>query len=302
MAKILIALGGNALGENHIEQQELIDKAAKSIVDLVKEGHDLVICHGNGPQVGMIHQNLKDEDMPLQECTAMSQGYIGYHLQKGILNELIRNNLDIRVASIVTQVEVDENDLAFKEPTKPIGRFYTEEEANELAEKFGYVMKEDAGRGYRRFVPSPRPKDIVEKKEILGFIENKGIVIASGGGGIPVIKNEKGLYGVEAVIDKDATSALMADLLDVDMFLILTAIDYVMINFGKENQEALKNVKVSQLREYIKEDQFHKGSMLPKIEAAIDFVGEKDKRLCIITELDNALDAIDGKIGTKILA
>lgn len=302
MAKILIALGGNALGENHIEQQELIDKAAKSIVDLVKEGHDLVICHGNGPQVGMIHQNLKDEDMPLQECTAMSQGYIGYHLQKGILNELIRNNLDIRVASIVTQVEVDENDLAFKDPTKPIGRFYTEEEANELAEKFGYVMKEDAGRGYRRFVPSPRPKDIVEKKEILGFIENKGIVIASGGGGIPVIKNEKGLYGVEAVIDKDATSALMADLLDVDMFLILTAIDYVMINFGKENQEALKNVKVSQLREYIKEDQFHKGSMLPKIEAAIDFVGEKDKRLCIITELDNALDAIDGKIGTKILA
>lgn len=232
----------------------------------------------------------------------MSQGYIGYHLQKGILNELIRNNLDIRVASIVTQVEVDENDPAFKDPTKPIGRFYTEEEANELAEKFGYVMKEDAGRGYRRFVPSPRPKDIVEKKEILGFIENKGIVIASGGGGIPVIKNEKGLHGVEAVIDKDATSALMADLLDVDMFLILTAIDYVMINFGKENQEALKNVKVSQLREYIKEDQFHKGSMLPKIEAAIDFVGEKDKRLCIITELDNVLDAIDGKIGTKILA
>lgn len=301
MSKILIALGGNALGENNIEQQKLVSYAAKSLVNLIKEGHDLVICHGNGPQVGMIHQNLKKENMPLQECTAMSQGYIGYHLQKAIFNELKKNNIEKSVLSVITQVEVDKNDLAFNNPTKPIGNFYNKIEADEIEKKFNYIMKEDAGRGYRRVVPSPKPKDIIEKDQILKLINGNTIIIASGGGGIPVINNDGQINGIEAVIDKDATAALMSDLLDVDIFLILTAIDYVMINYGKENQEKLEVINILEAKDYINQNQFHKGSMLPKIEAAIDFVSKKDDRVCIITALENALDALEGKIGTRIV-
>ncbi|MFV0380958.1 MAG: carbamate kinase [Breznakia sp.] len=300
MAKILIALGGNALGDNHIEQQELVANAAQSIVKLIEKGHQIIICHGNGPQVGLIHQALVKEKMPLPECTAMSQGYIGYHLQKALRNELKKQNIQQKVISLVTQVIVDDKDPAFQKPTKPIGVFYDEFEAKNIQETFGYTMLEDAGRGYRRYVASPKPVDIVEKETLKDLIKTKNLIITSGGGGIPVVYKDEQLVSAEAVIDKDATAALVADLVDADILLVLTAIDYVMINFKKDNQKALKHINIAQVDNYIKENQFHKGSMLPKVEAARRFVQAVNSRACYITALENALAAIDGKVGTKI--
>lgn len=307
MKKIVLALGGNALGNSPDEQKERVKKTAKSIVDLVSQGNKLIISHGNGPQVGMINLAMdtssKSEahtpEMPFAECGAMSQGYIGYHLQNAILNELRNRNMDTDTISLITQVLVDKNDPAFENPTKPIGAFYSKEEAQIMQDK-GFVVKEDAGRGYRRVVASPKPVDIVEKSSIEKLYNDGTIVIAAGGGGIPVILEDDTYKGVAAVIDKDFTSAKLAELVDADTLIILTAVDQVAINFGKPDQENLGELKVSKAKEYIKANEFAEGSMKPKIEAAIAFVESGDNKLAIITSLEKALEGLEGKTGTLI--
>lgn len=307
MKKIVLALGGNALGNSPDEQKERVKKTAKSIVDLVSQGNKLIISHGNGPQVGMINLAMdtssKSEantpEMPFAECGAMSQGYIGYHLQNAILNELRNRNMDTDTISLITQVLVDENDPAFENPTKPIGAFYSKEEAQKMQDK-GFVVKEDAGRGYRRVVASPKPVDIVEKNSIERLYNDGTIVIAAGGGGIPVILEDGAYKGVAAVIDKDFTSAKLAELVDADTLIILTAVEQVAIHFGKPNQENLGELKVSKAKEYIKANEFAEGSMKPKIEAAISFVESGDDKLAIITSLEKALEGLEGKTGTLI--
>lgn len=307
MKKIVLALGGNALGNSPDEQKERVKKTAKSIVDLVSQGNKLIISHGNGPQVGMINLAMdtssKSEahtpEMPFAECGAMSQGYIGYHLQNAILNELRNRNMDTDTISLITQVLVDKNDPAFENPTKPIGAFYSKEEAQKMQDK-GFVVKEDAGRGYRRVVASPKPVDIVEKNSIEKLYNDGTIVIAAGGGGIPVILEDGAYKGVAAVIDKDFTSAKLAELVDADTLIILTAVEQVAINFGKPDQENLGELKVSKAKEYIKANEFAEGSMKPKIEAAIAFVESGDDKLAIITSLEKALEGLEGKTGTLI--
>jgi carbamate kinase len=305
--KIVIALGGNALGNNPKEQLYLVKETAKPIVDLIEEGHQLIIAHGNGPQVGMINLameaasvSVKTPEIPFPECGAMSQGYIGYHLQNAIQEELKNRNIKKDVVTLVTQVIVDEHDPAFLHPTKPIGHFYTKEEAQEATEKKGFVMIEDSGRGYRRVVPSPKPVDVVEK-EVIKTLSNQGvIVITVGGGGIPVIRKGNSLVGVEAVIDKDFASAKVAELMDVDYLFILTAVDRVMINFNKPNQQSLESISVAEARQYITEGHFAPGSMLPKVQAAINFVENNPNRTSVIASLDMAKAAIQGISGTKI--
>ena len=307
MKKIVLALGGNALGNSPDEQKERVKQTAKSIVDLVSQGNKLIISHGNGPQVGMINLAMdtssKSEahtpEMPFAECGAMSQGYIGYHLQNAILNELRNRNMDTDTISLISQVLVDKNDPAFDNPTKPIGAFYSKEEAQIMQDK-GFVVKEDAGRGYRRVVASPKPVDIVEKNSIAKLYNDGTIVIAAGGGGIPVILEDDTYKGVAAVIDKDFTSAKLAELVDADTLIILTAVEKVAINFGKPDQENLGELKVSKAKEYIKANEFAEGSMKPKIEAAIAFVESGDNKLAIITSLEKALEGLEGKTGTLI--
>lgn len=307
MKKIVLALGGNALGNSPDEQKERVKQTAKSIVDLVSQGNKLIISHGNGPQVGMINLAMdtssKSEahtpEMPFAECGAMSQGYIGYHLQNAILNELRSRKMDTDTISLITQVLVDKNDPAFENPTKPIGAFYSKEEAQIMQDK-GFVVKEDAGRGYRRVVASPKPVDIVEKNSIEKLYSGGTIVIAAGGGGIPVILEDGAYKGVAAVIDKDFTSAKLAELVDADTLIILTAVEQVAINFGKPDQENLGELKVSKAKEYIKANEFAEGSMKPKIEAAISFVESGDNKLAIITSLEKALEGLEGKTGTLI--
>ncbi|MEG0876109.1 MAG: carbamate kinase [Oscillospiraceae bacterium] len=310
MARIVIALGGNALGNTPAEQLSRIDEAAPSLIGLIKQGHEIIISHGNGPQVGMIKLGLdtaadandKIARFPLPECTAMSQGYIGYHLQNGILRQLRIEKMPWHVASVVTQIEVDPNDPAFKNPTKPIGAFYTEAEAKALmAATPGMVFKEDSGRGWRQMVASPKPIDIVEKDSILNLLDHEFIVIACGGGGIPVIKDKDGDYeGVPAVIDKDFASAKLAELVDADYLFILTAVDRVCINFGKPNQEELTDITVARARELSAEGHFAPGSMLPKVEAAIKFAETKPGRRAVIASLEKAPLAITGESGTII--
>ena len=304
--KIVIALGGNALGKTPEEQLELVKTTAKSIVDLVSDGNHVVVTHGNGPQVGMInlamevsHQETNSPEMPFAECGAMSQGYIGYHLQQSIQKELVKRGMRRNCLTVITQVEVDKEDVAFKNPTKPIGSFYTKEEAEKIATEKGYVMKEDAGRGYRRVVASPKPKKIVEIRTIKDLLKKGNIVIACGGGGIPVIKYRKGYKGVDAVIDKDRTSARLALDLKADMLLILTAVDQVYINFNESDEEKLRKMTIKEAREYIKDHEFSEGSMLPKVEACIDFAS-RSKGYAIITSLKKAHAAIKGKAGTII--
>lgn len=307
MKKIVLALGGNALGNSPDEQKERVKQTAKSIVDLVSQGNKLIISHGNGPQVGMINLAMdtssKSEantpEMPFAECGAMSQGYIGYHLQNAILNELRNRKMDTDTISLISQVLVDENDPAFENPTKPIGAFYSKEEAQKMQDK-GFVVKEDAGRGYRRVVASPKPVDIIEKNSIEKLYNDGTIVIAAGGGGIPVILEDDTYKGVAAVIDKDFTSAKLAELVDADTLIILTAVEQVAINFGKPDQENLGELKVSKAKEYIKANEFAEGSMKPKIEAAIAFVESGDNKLAIITSLEKALEGLEGKTGTVI--
>ena len=306
--KIVIALGGNALGNNAKEQLELVKNTASSIVKLVKDGNDVIVAHGNGPQVGMINLAMEYSSnnggntpaMPFPECGAMSQGYIGYHLQQSIQKELKDNGLNKPCATIVTQVIVDENDDAFKNPTKPIGSFYSEEEAKKIMEETGYTFVEDAGRGYRRVVASPKPVDIVELDVVEQLVDNGTVVITVGGGGIPVIKKGNGLEGVPAVIDKDRSSAKLASLLKADVLLILTAVEKVSINFNKPNQLDLSELTLNEANKYIAEGQFAKGSMLPKVEACMGFINGNPEGTAIITSLDKALDAIHGDTGTII--
>lgn len=305
--RLVIALGGNALGKTPEEQLELVRKTAESIVDLSEE-YDLAIGHGNGPQVGMINNAFEyaalngagTPAMPFPECGAMSQGYIGYHLQQSVRNELKKRSIDKNVATVLTQVLVDENDEAFKNPTKPIGSFMSKEEADEISKEKGYTFVEDAGRGYRRVVASPIPKEIVELDVVNSLIENDNIVITVGGGGIPVIDKEDKLEGIPAVIDKDRSSALLAEKLDADMLVILTAVDQVMINFGKENEEAIDEMTIEEANKYIGEEQFAKGSMLPKVEACMEFVKNSKNGIALITSLEKAAEALKGQTGTII--
>ena len=306
--RIVIALGGNALGNTAAEQLQLVTETAKSIVDLIAAGNEVVVAHGNGPQVGMINLGLSTAaeakaikaDMPFPECGAMSEGYIGYHLQQAIGNELASRGMDKPVATIVTQTVVSKDDPAFQNPTKPVGAFYDKETADRIAAEKGYTMVEDAGRGYRQVVPSPKPFDIVEKASIKALVDSGHVVIAVGGGGIPVIREGSKLSGTPAVIDKDFGSELLAELLDADMLIILTAVEKVAINYNKPDQKGLDDLTPAEAYKYMEENQFAKGSMLPKVQAAVKFAESKAGRTALITLLEKAKDGIEGKTGTRI--
>ena len=310
MSKIVIALGGNALGKDPSEQLSLLEKVAEIIVHLVKSGNKIVLTHGNGPQVGQISLameysstgEVKTPFMPFPECGSMSQGYIGYQLQHCMQDELERQGIVKNCATLITQVLVDPNDSAFQNPTKPIGMFYSKEEALKIEEEKGYQFVEDSGRGYRRVVPSPKPMDIIEKNVIEQLVDHDNIVIAVGGGGIPVIKTDKIelLEGVEAVIDKDRSGALLAKEIGADILLILTAVDKVYLNYNTDKQIALDTITVEEAEQYIADGHFAKGSMLPKVEACIDFVRDSDERIAIISSLEKANEAIIGNTGTVI--
>lgn len=306
--KIVVALGGNALGKSPKEQLELVKNTAKPIVDLIAGGHEVILAHGNGPQVGMINLAMSTAlnseagtpEMPFPECGAMSQGYIGFHLQNAIREELLNREMKTPVATVVTQVIVDKDDPAFQKPTKPIGAFYSEEEAKSLQANKGYTMVEDAGRGWRRVVPSPKPIDVAEKETVAALVDHGHVVITVGGGGIPVIQEGNTLHGVPAVIDKDFASEKIAEILDADYLIILTAVEQVAINFGKDNEEWLANLTTEQAQTYCDEGHFAPGSMLPKVQAAMAFAASKPGRKALITSLEKAQDGIDGKTGTLI--
>lgn len=307
--KIVIALGGNALQSKNSDataeaQLEVVKKTCVYIAEISCSGYEMAIVHGNGPQVGRIilASELAQQAvpaMPFDVCGAMSQGYIGYHLQQCLRQELKRHNRKVSVATLVTQMVVDEKDPAFQNPTKPIGAFYTKEEAEQIAAEKGYTMKEDAGRGYRRVVASPVPRSIIEIDAIRDMWKNN-IVITCGGGGIPVVEHPNGTYqGVAAVIDKDYAAELLAEAVDADVLLILTEVEKVAINYGKPNQQWLSRLNLSDAVKYIEEGQFAPGSMLPKVQAAMKFVRANPNRRAIITSLDKAMDALNGETGTK---
>ena len=302
--RYVVSLGGNALGNNAEEQKLLVSNVAKYIVKLMKDGHEVVIVHGNGPQVGMINNAFSEAqsvpDMPFPECGAMSQGYIGFHLQNALQNELKAQGVKRNVATVVTQVVVDKNDPLFQNPSKPVGTFYSKEEAEQIAKEKGYTMKEDAGRGYRRVVPSPLPIDIEEKEIISTLVKNGDVVICAGGGGIPVIKEGQKLVGVAAVIDKDYASALVAELVEADYLVILTAIDNVCINFKQPNEKKLGKVSLQEIKEYLGGDYFAKGSMYPKVNACVKFLTRCQGKTAIIAALENAALAFEEKSGTII--
>lgn len=313
MKKLVVALGGNALQAagkpaTAEAQLEVVADTVKYIADMIEAGYEVVVAHGNGPQVGrIVLQNEAAKEvspaMPFDVCGAMSQGMIGYHLQQKLGEELRRRGLNRPVVTLVTQVIVDEKDEAFKNPTKPIGPFYSKEEAELLTKEKGYTIVEDAGRGYRRVVASPLPTAIVELASIKALIDAEHIVITVGGGGVPVIKNEEGvLEGVAAVIDKDFASEKLAEDLDADILLVLTAVERVAIHFGKENQRDLEEISVEEAKRYIEEGHFAPGSMLPKVEAALKFAQSKPGRKAIIASLDKAKLAIEGESGTTIIA
>jgi carbamate kinase len=308
--RVVIALGGNALQSKVCPptseaQLDMVKKTCQHLADIKEAGYEIVIVHGNGPQVGRIvlaSEAAKDftPPMPFDVCGAMSQGYIGYHIQQALGGELRKRGWDLPVVSLVTQVLVEENDPCFQHPTKPIGPFYSQEEAEEISEKSGYIMKEDAGRGYRRVVASPMPVDIVEIEGIRSLFES-ALVIACGGGGIPVIhKADQGLEGIAAVIDKDYAAELLAEMLDADILLILTEVEKACLNFNQANQEELNEITVEEARRYMQEDHFARGSMLPKIMAASKFVASGVGKKAIITSLDKGLMALSGETGTSI--
>lgn len=309
--KIVVALGGNAIlstDPSAQAQEAALVETARYLVKLIQNGDELIITHGNGPQVGnLLLQHLKANSeknpaFPLDSLVAMTEGSIGFWLQNALENALVDANIEKNVASVVTQVIVDKDDPAFADPSKPIGPFYSEEEAKAESEKTGATFKEDAGRGWRKVVASPKPIGIKEINSIRTLLNDGQIVIAAGGGGIPVIENENGyLDGVEAVIDKDFASQLLAELVEADVFIVLTGVDYVYINYNKPNQERLERVTVSQLQEYIKQGQFAPGSMLPKVEAAIDFVTHQPAGKAVITSLSNLGALIESESGTIIV-
>lgn len=311
MKKLVIALGGNALQEagkpaTAQAQLEVVEKTSEYIADIVERGYEVIVAHGNGPQVGrIVIQNevasASTPAMPFDVCGAMSQGMIGYHIQQGLSKVLRHRGINKNVVTIVTQVVVDKDDPKFKAPSKPIGPFYTEEEAKAIAEEKGYTMKEDAGRGWRRVVASPLPVEIVELDAVKTLNDAGFVVVTVGGGGIPVVRNETGdLEGVAAVIDKDLASEKLARDMDADALVILTAVEKVSINFKKPDQKDLDRMSAAEAKQYIKEGHFAPGSMLPKIEAALNFVESKPGRIAIITSLDKAVDAIEGRAGTTI--
>lgn len=307
--RIVIALGGNALGNTLPEQMAAVKITARALCDLIEEGHQIVVVHGNGPQVGMINNAMsalsrEDSDQPntpLSVCVAMSQAYIGYDLQNALREELRKRGfVRTPVVTVVTQVRVDPDDPAFLNPTKPIGKFLTKEEADHQASAYGHIMKEDSGRGYRRVVASPKPVEIVEQDAINSLVDAGKIVICCGGGGIPVVLKDDHLKGASAVIDKDFASALLAKQLDADMLVILTAVEKVAVNFGKPDEKWLDEMSVSDARRYMDEGQFASGSMLPKVAAAVDFAASKTGRTAMITLLEKAKEGLEGKNGTLI--
>ena len=310
--RIVIALGGNALGSNLPEQMIAVKQTAKAIVDLIEEGHEVIIAHGSGPQVGMIQAAMteltrsnpeKYIPCPLSVCVAMSQGYIGYDLQNALREELLDRGINKGVATVLTQVEVDPEDPAFKNPTKPIGSFMTEDEAEQLKRDRGYDFVEDSGRGYRRVVASPKPRRIVELDTISSLVAADHVVIACGGGGIPVLPTgNHHLKGAAAVIDKDFAAELLAESLDADYLVILTAVEKVAVNFGKPDQQWLDELTPETAGKYVDEGQFAPGSMLPKVQAAVKFAVSKPGRSALITLLDRAADGIAGKTGTIVRA
>ena len=304
MARYVISLGGNALGNNAEEQKKALIDVADAISELIRDNHEVAIVHGNGPQVGMINlafeTSKETPNMPFPECGAMSEGYIGYHIQNALYNSFKEKGINKTVSTIVTQVLVDSNDPLFLNPSKPIGSFYSKEEAETIAKEKGFVMKEDAGRGYRRVVPSPLPIDIIEKAAIKTLMKDGQIVICAGGGGIPVIKENNRLKGVAAVIDKDYASSKLAELINADYLVILTAVDNVYINFRKENEKKLENVSVKEMERYLLENHFAKGSMYPKVQASISFVKSGPNKIAIIASLNNAKEAFMLKAGTII--
>ncbi len=310
MSKLVIALGGNALQTKNSAptaeaQLEVVKQTCEYIAELTASGHELVVVHGNGPQVGRIvlsSETAKDvvPPMPFDVCGAMSQGYIGYHIQQALRQALAKRNLSIPVVTLITQMVVDASDPAFRNPTKPIGGFYTKEEAEEIAATKGYDMKEDAGRGWRRVVASPLPKKIVEINEVKK-LKDDTIVITCGGGGIPVVEKEDGsLEGVAAVIDKDFAAELLAENVDADILMILTEVEKVAINWGKPTQENLSTLSLADAARYVEEGHFAPGSMLPKVQAAMKFVQANPGKKAIITSLDKAIEALEGKTGTVV--
>lgn len=307
--RIVIALGGNALGDTLPEQMKAVKTTAKALCDLIEEGHQVVVVHGNGPQVGMINnamaalsrEDASQPNTPLSVCVAMSQAYIGYDLQNALREELRKRGfMRTPVVTVVTQVRVDPDDPAFENPSKPIGHFLSKEEAEHQAAAYGHIMKEDAGRGYRRVVASPKPVEIVEQDAINSLVDANKIVICCGGGGIPVVLKEDHLKGASAVIDKDFASCLLAKELDADMLIILTAVEKVAIHFGKEDEKWLSDLTVEEAQKYIEDGEFAAGSMLPKVQAAVDFASSAPGRTAMITLLEKARDGIHGKTGTTI--
>lgn len=308
--RIVIALGGNALGSSLPEQMAAVKQTARAIVDLIQEGHQVVVAHGNGPQVGMIQKAMAELTRsdperyipcPLSVCVAMSQGYIGYDLQNGLREELLDRGMEKGVATVLTQVEVDPKDPAFQKPTKPIGAFMTREEAQRMVDERNYDVIEDAGRGYRRVVASPRPVSIVEIESIRDMVEAGLVVVACGGGGIPVFQTQgHHLKGAAAVIDKDFASCVLARQLEADYLVILTAVEKVAVNFGTPEQRWLDTLTPDQARQYMKEGQFAPGSMLPKVQAAVEFAESAPGRTALITLLEKAKEGLQGKTGTVI--
>lgn len=305
--RIVIALGGNALGNTLPEQMAAVKITARAIVDLIEEGCEVIVAHGNGPQVGMVnnamialmHEDPQQPNTPLSVCVAMSQAYIGYDLQNALREELLNRNIpDVPVATMITQVRVDPEDPAFLAPSKPIGKFFSAEQAAIMEEKYHYVMKEDAGRGYRRVVASPKPVEIIEIGTIRTMVDSGDLVIACGGGGIPVVRNGNHLKGTSAVIDKDFASCLLAQELDADYLIILTAVEKVALNYGKPDEKWLSDVSVEEAKQYISEGHFAPGSMLPKVQAAVDFAASKPGRTALITLLEKSREGIQGKTGT----
>ena len=303
MAKYVVSLGGNALGNNPEEQKQALIRVASAISDLLVSNNQVAIVHGNGPQVGMINlafeTSKETPNMPFPECGAMSEGYIGFHIQNALYNCLKEKGINKTVSTVVTQVLVDEKDPLFNSPSKPIGSFYSKEEAEQIAKEKGYIMKEDAGRGYRRVVPSPLPIDIIEKESIKALLNDGQVVICAGGGGIPVINKNNKLEGVAAVIDKDYASAKLAELIDADYLVILTAVDYVSINYKKENEMVLTNATKEMMENYLEQGHFAKGSMYPKVQAVLNFL-KGNKKTAVIASLNNAEEAFKLKAGTII--
>lgn len=310
--RVVIALGGNALGKNLPEQMVASHRTAKAICDLIEEGCEVVIAHGNGPQVGMIQNAMNalvrtDPEryitVPLSVCVAMSQGYIGYDLQNAMREEMLDRGIDLGVATVLTQIEVDPSDPAFQHPTKPIGPFLTKEEADKLIRERHYDVVEDSGRGYRRVVASPAPRSIIEIGTIRSLVDTNHVVIACGGGGIPVFRTEgHHLKGAAAVIDKDFAAERLAEEVDADTLIILTAVEKAAIHFGKPDQKNLDSLTVEEAQRYCEEGEFAPGSMLPKVQACMKFAASKPGRTALITLLEKARDGISGKTGTRIIA